>query len=161
VRPGEVARRLGCVLGDEREGGEADVEQPADLVEQGADDAVDVGRPGQLAGDPAEALELPLTLVGRRGGRPLGLAGAATNRQADEEAGDERAEDDHRALPSEREADEAEGGRLDWGHTGRPDTTERRHSSEPPRSLFPASRRDSSALQRWAVRPIVRLLDAR
>ena len=62
VRAGEEARRLAGVLRDEGERDEADGEERRDLVEERAGDAFDVGRPRELAGDPPQALELPLAL---------------------------------------------------------------------------------------------------
>ena len=82
-----------------------------DLVEEGACDAFDVGRARELAGDPAQALELPLAL--RRVGAPAGSRRPRPDDEADRQAEREHADHNGDALPGEREAVEADGERLD------------------------------------------------
>ena len=149
----EEARAFARVVRDERERGEADVEERSDLVEERAGDALDVRRAGELRRDPAETLELALPLGrdrdARRGPGRAGAeegAGGQPDREGDEERSD--------ALPRERETVEADGKRLDRGHAGRGDCTERRPPRKPD---FPAGSRYPCAFKRWAVRPIVRV----
>ena len=63
------------------------------------------------------------------------LAGMRNHPEKDDDYYRERANDSCRAHPREREADEAEYGRLDWDHAGRHDDTERWHA----RCLRPCS----------------------
>jgi hypothetical protein len=81
--PGEVAGRLAPVLRDEGQRDEADFEELRELVEQRACDALDVRAARELAGDAADALELPRRVVSSA----LPRAAAAKNRTQERRCG--------------------------------------------------------------------------
>ena len=113
VRPGEIAGRLAAVLRHERERGEVDAEQRADLVQQRAGDALDVGGPGELRGDALEARPLAFPL-GDRG--PLASDRSHAVGGPDDEADDERAKRRGEGAPSRGEADWTYDLQLSCGH---------------------------------------------
>ena len=126
----------------------------ADLVEEGARDAFDVGGARELAGDPAQALELPLAL--RRDRAAGGRRAAATATTKPTDAGRARARRATTATLSHASARPLRPTGSDSIEVmlGVADSTER---TALPSECFQAAERDPSAFKRWAVRPIVGL----
>ena len=138
-RARQESGRLARVVGHERERDEADAKERRDLVEQ---------RPRHPSTsevrDSSAAIRRRLSSSRSRSGRsaadgPRGRPEPERDTPADE-AEPERAKEGRSALQREREAIDADGKRLDRGHTGRADDTERQGLGA---RLFPADERRS------------------
>src|SRR5581483_320705 len=102
---------------------EVDGEEHRDLVEQRPRHAIDVGRPRELRGDTAHALELALAFLDRGAVTPGPLQ---PERRADGQTDEQRADRCREVLPGSGEADDGGAEQLGGTHTGGEDHTDSR-----------------------------------